>query len=214
MKCCSCLEWGDCLWHCLCNLISLPHVTAYTGRTLEEYICFYCSVRDPGFHMVNSWLTLVSNPWPSTLSSCSLLIAPLPPLSVQWAGFWASSHGPRGSILLFFWERWLSTNRSNCWHWSHLISGYWHVSQLFIGKFQTVGISVSCALGQITHCEHFSFPLRLQSPHSNLCAGQGYMIIYLTNCRIPVAWEFISYPPFLTQSHNLLGKGSLSQCLG
>ena len=42
--------------------------------------------------------------------------------------------------------------------------------QLFIGKFQTVGISVSCALDQITHREHFSFPLRLQSPYSDLCA--------------------------------------------
>ena len=59
--------------------------------------------------------------------------------------------------------------------------------QLFIGKFQTVGISVSCALDQITHREHFSFPLRLQSPCSDLCAGEGHMIIYLTNCRIPVA---------------------------
>ena len=134
MKCCSCLEWGDCLWHCLCNLLSLPHVTAHTGRTLEEYIYFYCSVRDPGVHMVHSWLTLVSNPWPSTLSSCSLLIAPLPPLSVRWAGFLTSSHGPRGSILFFFWEHWLSANRSNCWHWSHLISGYWHVPSAFYRK--------------------------------------------------------------------------------
>lgn len=58
--------------------------------------------------------------------------------------------------------------------------------QLFIGKFQIVGIFMSCALDQITQHERFSFPLRLQFRHSDLCAGEGHVMVYLTNCRIPV----------------------------